>query len=95
MQPFDQAWTLLKQMTLRDQVSPEVVDATGIPTQAGMDAKYGVPNLNMFHQQALDRMHLGEAPVFDGGKSQFSDALAAQREMERRMLAAEQFQADQ
>ena len=47
MKPFDQAWILLKQMTLRD------------------------------------------------GKSQFADALEAQKEMERRMLAAEQFQAGQ
>lgn len=92
MRPIDTAWQILKEMTLYDQGSDDAMDPrTGRPSQVSMDAKYGVPDLNMFHQAALARMKAGEAPVFENGKSQFSDALAAQQEMARRQEAVNQY----
>jgi len=96
MKPIDTAWQILKEMTLYDQASDDVIDPrTGYPSQRTMDAKYGVPDLNMFHQAALARMQAGEAPVLADGKSQFDDAIAAQQELARRQAAANKFQTSQ
>ena len=55
MRPFEHAWRLLKEQlnegappgsTLRDQVSPELLDEDGNLSQAGFDKKYGVPPLS-------------------------------------------------
>ena len=92
MKPIDEAWQILKEMTLYDQGSDDAMDPrTGRPSQVSMDAKYGVPKLNMFHQAALARMQAGEAPVLADGKTQFDDAIAAQQELARRQEAVNQY----
>ena len=110
MQPFEHAWRLLKEQlnegappgsTLRDQVSPELLDEDGKLSQAGSDKKYGVPPLNIFQQASLDSERAGEQPVYTqrsengpGMSSQSQQGLDAQAALAARQTAADTFQPD-
>ena len=63
MQPFEQAWTLLKDMTLQEQSmqnSPELyVGDNTRPTEAGMDYKYGLPDPTQDILRALAALPIG------------------------------------
>ncbi len=94
MRPFEQAWTLLKEMTLLEQSmqnSPELyVGGNTRPTEVGMDYKYGIPA--PFNSASLAVLNL---PKGTPGRQHTLNQLNAKNdEYERRLAAAYAYQRD-
>ncbi len=92
MQPFEQAWTLLKEMTLQEQSmqnSPELyVGGNTRPTEAGMDYKYGLPK--PFDEGSLAAASLPKGTP--GQQHMFNQLNAKDADYERRLAAAYAYQ---